>query len=502
MPPGGPSTSRGTTPGVTGRTVAIMTCSRRLLLPLLAALLASCGLFDLAPAADPTTGSSPTVAPSFGEVPSNGDVPAYTTTDCEGASEAFSLLCEVHDLIQAEHVDPPTASELAEAAAESLASEGPVRPLDDGELTCALPTDAYRSLCDAIALTGGPLDETVESAVDGMVRAALDPYSDYQDAIDKALAEEQRTGTVEGIGALVTTEREPPSDDPEAEPCTVLGDDCRMVIVSVFDGSPAQRAGLQPGDAIVSVDGEAVDGASLDEIVSLVRGPAGTEVALGVLRDGEVEQYEITRAAIDLEIVETATPRPGVAYLRLNIFSNNSDELVEEALRELLGDDPDTLVFDLRDDPGGSLDAAVEIASEFLDEGLVLRTETADDETTYEVRRGGLATGQSPRVIVLINEGSASASEVVAGALQEAGRAILVGEPTFGKNTVQNTFNLDNGGALKLTIARWVTPSGHDFGEVGIEPDVREELPPDLSVEELVDRALDAADRAGATASS
>lgn len=502
MPLDRPFTSSGATPGVASRTVPGMTSSRLALLPLLAMLLASCGVLDPGPTTDPTTGSTPTVAPSVGEVPSNGAIPAYTTTDCEDAPEAFTLLCEVHALVQAEHVDPPSDDELAEAAAESLTADAPVTPLDDGELTCALPTDAYRSLCDAIALTGGPLDETVESAVDGMVRAALDPYSDYQDAIDKGLAEEQRSGTVEGIGALVTTERVPPSDDPEAEPCTVLGDDCHMVIVSVFDGSPAQQAGLQPDDAIVSVDGETVDGASLDEIVSLVRGPAGSEVTLGVLRDGEVEPYEITRAAIDLEIVETATPRPGVAYLRLNIFSNNSDELVEEALRELLADDPDTLVLDLRDDPGGSLDAAVEIASEFLDEGLVLRTETADDETTYEVREGGLATGQTPRVIVLVNEGSASASEVVAGALQEAGRAILVGEPTFGKNTVQNTFNLDNGGALKLTIARWVTPSGHDFGEVGIEPDVTAELPPDLSVEELVDRALDAAERAGATAGS
>ena len=476
---------------------------RTILLPLLAAVLAACGLIGSdEPATDGATQAAPTPAeaPSTGPVPANGSVPAYTTTDCEEPPEGFELLCEVHDLIREEHVEPLADRELAEAAAETLETEeGGGDPFGDGELTCALPSDAFRVLCDAVAVTGGPLPETIEAAVDGMVRA-LDPYSDYQDAVDKELADEQRSGTVEGIGALVTTERVPPSEDPDAQPCTVLSDDCRMVIVSVFDGSPAQKAGLKPDDAIVSVDGDDVTGASLDEIVSRVRGPAGTEVRLGVLTDGDVREVTITRAAIDLEIVQTATPEPGVAYLKLNIFSNNSDELVEEALRELLEGDPDTLVFDLRDDPGGSLDAAVEIASEFLRDGLVLRTVSPEAETTYEVREGGLATGDQPRVIVLVNEGSASASEVVAGALQEAGRATLVGESTFGKNTVQNTFSLDNGGALKLTIAKWVTPSGHDFGEVGIDPDVTAELPTDLSVEEVVGRALEAVADAGATA--
>lgn len=470
---------------------------------ILAALIAAWGVVSIGapvddgpPSASTSPVTSPTVGPT-GPVAASGDIPAYTTTSCDDPPAAFEVLCEVHALILEEHVEPPTDEALATAAAETLAPR-PADPLADGELTCALPTDAYRVLCDAVARVGGALPETVEAAVDGMVRAALDPYSDYQDQLDRELAEEQRTGTVEGIGALVTTERVPPSDDPEQEPCTVLSDDCRMVIVSVFEGSPAEGAGLQPDDAVVSVDGADVEGWSLDEIVSRVRGPAGTEVALGVLRDGEVREVRVTRAAIELEIIETATPRQGVAYLRLNLFSNNSDELVEDALESLLADDPHTLVFDLRDDPGGSLDAAVEIASEFLDDGLVLRTRSAEDETTYEVRDGGLATGEEPRVVMLLNQGSASASEVVAGALQEAGRATLVGEATFGKNTVQNSFGLENGGALKLTIAKWVTPSGHDFGEVGIEPDVAADLPPDLSVEEVVDRALAAVDRATA----
>lgn len=470
-----------------------------LLAVLLAVVATACSIggADGSPTGSPGTTAAASPSPAVsGTTTPTADVPAYETTGCEEPPEGFTILCEVHELILDRHVEPPPAEELAEAAAETLLSGEDADPAEDGELTCALPEPSYRVLCDALARTGGPFDERVETAVDGMVRAALDPYSDYQDPTDKALADEQRSGTVEGIGALVTTEEVPPSDDPEAERCTVLSDTCRMVVVSVFEGSPAEDAGVRPDDVIVRVDGEGVAGSSLDEIVSLVRGPAGTDVTLGLLRDDRVEEVTITRAAIDLEVIRTATPRPGVAYLRLTVFTNNADELFRDALQELLRDDPETLVLDLRDDPGGSLDAAVAIASEFLDEGLVLKTESPEDEVPYPVREGGLATGDDLRVIVLVNEGSASASEVVAGALQEAGRAVLVGEPTFGKNTVQNTYSLENGGALKLTIARWVTPSGHDFGEVGIAPDVTADLPPDLSPEQLVDRALAAAERA------
>lgn len=486
-----PFTRRGATQAPRRRTVRCMRTRRIRLLPaLLALLVAGCGLVggDTSPSADPST-PSPTVGATSS--PTAG-VPGYRTTDCGGGPEEFALLCEVHSLILDRHVEPPTVDALASAAAESLADVEDPEALDDGELTCALPADEYRTVCDALAQVGGPLDERIEEAVDGMVRAALDPYSDYQDPTDRALADEQRTGTVEGIGALVTTQRVPPPNDPEAEPCTVLSETCQMVVVSVFDGSPAAEAGVRADDVMVSVDGQDVAGSSLDEVVSKVRGPAGTDVTIGLLRDGETEELTITRAAIDLEIIRTETPRPGVAYIRLTVFSNNADELFREALQELLRDDPETLVLDLRDNPGGSLNGAVDIASEFLDEGLVLRTESPDDEVPYPVTEGGLATGDNPRLVVLVNEGSASASEVVAGALQEAGRAVLVGEPTFGKNTVQNTYSLENGGALKLTIARWVTPSGHDFGRTGIVPDVHLELAPDLDVEEVVDRALEA----------
>lgn len=445
-----------------------------------------------APAETPHTGTAtPSPSPSA-PVP----VPDYATADCDDPPVGFDLLCEVHELIVERHLEPPDDRTLAEAAAAALP---PTNPRPDGELTCALPSDDFRVLCDAIARHDGGLADTVEEAVDHMIRA-LDPYSDYQDPLDRQLAAEQRDGTVEGIGALVTTRRVPEPEVPAEERCSVLGDDCEMVIVSVFEDSPAAGAGLVEDDVMVSVDGEAVDGFSLEEIVSKVRGPAGTDVELGIRRDGSVLTVTITRAAIDLTIVETAQPSEDVGYLRLNLFTSDADERVEEALRELLRADPDTILFDLRGDPGGALDAAVSIASEFLSGGLVLKTESPGESHPYSVEPGGLATGSSPELIVLVDEGSASASEVVAGALQEAGRAILVGESTFGKNTVQSTYPLDNGGALKLTVAQWVTPSGRDFGQVGITPDVELDLPPDLEPDEIAERVLDAVAAAQPTA--
>jgi carboxyl-terminal processing protease len=204
-----------------------------------------------------------------------------------------------------------------------------------------------------------------------------------------------------------------------------------------------------------------------------------------LLRGDELFTVTITRAAIEIPIADW-TVIEDVGYLQLNLFTNNSDEVVHEALRELLEDGATSLVFDLRNNPGGSLDSSVEIASEFLGDGLVLRTESPDSVIPYEVRGGGVLTDPSFPVRILVNRGSASASEVVSGALKETGRALVIGESTFGKNTVQQRFPLSHGGAIKMTIARWVTPSGIDFGEDGISPDIEAEIPLDLTPEEIV----------------
>ena len=176
----------------------------------------------------------------------------------------------------------------------------------------------------------------------------------------------------------------------------------------------------------------------------------------------------------------------GVGYLKLNLFTDTSDRQFHAALLELLDSGIARLVLDLRDNPGGALDATVNIASEFLSGGVVVRTQAPDEDTNYPVENGGIATGSDLEIAVLVNRGSASASEVLSAALQERQRAVIIGENTFGKNTVQQRFGLSNGGALKLTVARWVTAEGADFGGDGVTPDINAELDTGLAVSEVV----------------
>lgn len=176
----------------------------------------------------------------------------------------------------------------------------------------------------------------------------------------------------------------------------------------------------------------------------------------------------------------------GVGYLKLNLFTDTSDRQFHTALLELLDSGIARLVLDLRDNPGGALDATVNIASEFLSGGVVVRTQAPDEDTDYPVEFGGIATDSELEIVVLVNRGSASASEVLSAALQERQRAVIIGENTFGKNTVQQRFNLSNGGALKLTVARWVTAEGADFGGDGVTPDINADLDTGLAVSEVV----------------
>lgn len=467
---------------------------RRLHLLAFVALLSACSLI-----ASPTTttpadagtapGSAPsstTTAPTTTTLPEEATVETDTleTVGCGDADEDFAVLCEAFETIRDNYVDAVPVEVLAEAAVEGVESFA-VADQTDEPLQCALPDASFVTVCEALDEVDAVPLNGVEAAIDGMIAFALDPNSAYLDPQALALAQEDQTGSVEGIGALVNTE-DRTTDDPASNPCLLISETCRMVIISTFDDSPAERAGLLPGDELEVVDGASVLGMSLDEVTNLVRGPSGSDVELTFLRGDEEFTVTITRAAIEIPIA-TWDVIDDVGYLQLNLFTNNSDEVVHDALRELLDDGARSLIFDLRNNPGGSLDSSVEIASEFLSDGLVLLTEAPGTEIPYDVRSGGLLTDPSFPVTILVNRGSASASEVVSGALQEAGRAVLIGENTFGKNTVQQRFPLSNGGAIKVTIARWVTPAGTDFGETGISPDIRAEIPTGLSPEEIVD---------------
>jgi carboxyl-terminal processing protease len=211
-------------------------------------------------------------------------------------------------------------------------------------------------------------------------------------------------------------------------------------------------------------------------------------VILTVDRDGDVFDVPITRAAFIVPVVESEVVGT-TGYIALSTFTDNADELFQEAVTDLLAEDVDTLVVDLRNNPGGLLDTAIEVTSAFLPDGEVVVTEGPDSLTTYPVS-GDQLVPDDVAVVMVVNGASASAAEVVSAVLQERGRATIVGENTFGKNTVQQRFALSNGGALKLTIARWLTPDGHDFGSVGVTPDVTNDIGTQLPVERVVQEAL------------
>lgn len=419
--------------------------------------------------AAPTTTVAPTTAPPL------DDFPTVACGELTG-----NLVCESYELIQRHYVDPVHDSALVEAALDGIA--GMIVDPGDGIEVCPLPSEEFAQVCRVIDEDGLDQELAEEAAVAGIAAYALDPNSAYFDAATLRVIEEEQSGQVEGIGALVATEQEG-SDDPNA--CQVIEETCRLRIVSTIEGGPARAAGLEPDDEFLLVDGESIEGWTVDEVTAAVRGEAGTSVRLTFLRGDSEFEVTIVRAAIEVPVV-VAEMVDDVAYLRLNMFTENADEQVRDTLTELLANDPTALVLDLRNNPGGLLDTAVRVTSEFIPDGLVVSTQSPETTTPYRVEPGGLAIDPSLPMFVVVNEGSASASEVVAGALADAERATIVGENTFGKNTVQQRFPLSNGGALKLTIARWFTPDGHDFGGDGITPDVSVELSEDLEIPELV----------------
>lgn len=306
----------------------------------------------------------------------------------------------------------------------------------------------------------------VEELNYAMVEAALETLDDpYTRFLDPELAEREREsleGAYEGIGAFV---RE--------------NEDGFIEITRPIDEQPAQQAGLQSGDLIIGVDGENIIGQTIDEVISKVRGPRGTDVRLLIAREGLEDPFEvtITRARVEIPMIETAMLEGDIAYLHLTTFAAfNIDSMVEDAVMDLLAENPQGFIFDLRDNPGGFLDASVNIADLFLPEGVVLfeRSNNGTFDRTFNSFNGDIA--EDIPLVVLVNGGSASASELVAGALHDNNRAILIGEQTFGKGSVQQIRSMSDGSELRVTIARWYTPDNHNINGEGITPDIVVEL--------------------------
>ncbi len=442
-------------------------------------------------ACQPAAGeTATTVAPTTTAQPDgNTDVTPpriVKEVSCDSPPSDVEIVCEAYQLIQVHYVDELTDRDLALAAQQGL--EQSEQPVTTGEINCAVPAEAFAEVCQAAATFGGTSASVAEAMVNGLTLHALDPNSVYFDEAALELLEQEQGGEIEGIGALVSPEDETLEGDNKQ--CTVVSDTCRILIVSTIEGAPAEGAGLLRDDVIVGVDGVSIEGWTIDEVTSQVRGPAGTDVNLSIDRDGEMLQIPITRAAVEIPVIDTETIG-NTGYVRLRIFSQNADEQFEKAIVDQLAKDVDSLVIDLRDNPGGLLDTAIAVASVFLADGDVVITQSPDESTPYSVT-GASIVPEDLKVVFVVNKGSASASEVVSAVLQERGLATVVGSNTFGKNTVQQRFPLSNGGALKLTIARWLTPGGLDFGGVGVTPDVILDLD-NLAVEALVDTVLDAA---------
>ncbi len=318
--------------------------------------------------------------------------------------------------------------------------------------------------------------ELVHGAASGMVGAVGDPHTVFVEPLPAAIMDQDMQGSFEGIGASVDMI------------------DGRVVIVRPLANSPALAAGIQAGDIILAVDGESLEDKTLLEAISMIRGPQGTVVRLLIEREGVAEPFvvPVTRDRVELLTVEYRMLDGGIAYVRLTEFNAIARDRLRDALQELSRESPKGLVFDLRGNPGGYLDMAVDVAGEFLPRGTLVLTEDERDREPreYRVRSRGLATDVP--LVVLVNGGSASASEIVAGAIRDHDRGTLIGETTYGKGSVQNPHRLADGSSLRVTIARWYLPDGDNLDGNGIVPDIAVSRSPE-EVQAGVDPQLDRA---------
>ncbi|MBN2004163.1 MAG: S41 family peptidase [Anaerolineae bacterium] len=314
-------------------------------------------------------------------------------------------------------------------------------------------------------------------AIRGMLMTLDDPYTSFIDPQITAILNEDASGQFEGIGATVR-----------------MREDGYLEVSSLISNSPAQAAGLQSGDIILAVGDQSLIGMGLYEAISYIRGPAGTDAKLEIARSGEEDSIfiTVTRAKIEVPIVEYKMLDDDIGYILLTEFDANASARVEDALKELMKESPKSIIFDLRANPGGWLDQAIKVADIFLDKGLVaIERDSSGEEMRFFSYDGDI--GEDIPMVVLVNGGSASASEIVAGALQDRERAVLIGTQTLGKGSVQRPNDLSDGSQLRVTIARWFTPNDKTIHGEGLTPDVEEEFPNDTPAGEdpQLDRAIE-----------
>lgn len=343
------------------------------------------------------------------------------------------------------------------------------------------PVSAAREVRNIImreALTPSTDESLAAGVARGMVESLDDPYAMYFDKQHYKYFQEQTDGAFYGIGITIS--------DREGQP----------YVVTVLPGTPAEKAGLKPDDEIVSIDGIKRDKWDLDEVVSRIRGEEGTKVTLEIRRKGSKSllKFTIQRARIEVPNTEVEFIGGNIGYVRLYTFNERSAEDVASAIEDLAGKGAKGFVIDLRDNPGGLLSESVEVLSLFVEDGVAVTVDARNSQEDEVYRVSGRTITEAP-VVVVVNENSASASEIVAGALQDHGRAVLVGVKTFGKGSVQQIEPLSFGGAIKLTIAHYLTPKGRSIDKVGVTPDVVVKMDPkdqaDKSSDVQLERAIE-----------
>lgn len=318
-------------------------------------------------------------------------------------------------------------------------------------------------------------EEILYSAIEGSLETLGDDYTRFVRPDVAARLREDAGGTVEGIGAFVEET-----------------DEGQFRIVRPIPDQPAELAGLLPGDVVMAVDGESVEELSFDEVILMVRGPRGTDVTLTILREGESEllEFTITRVRFEIATVESEMLEGNIAYIKLSSFDQTATEKTVEALQELLDQGAESIILDLRDNPGGFLNQSISIADLFLADSVVLyERNNAGLDQVFRADDGDL--GEDLPLVVLVNAGSASASEIVSGAIKDNGRAVVMGEVTFGKGSVQQVYQLSDGSEMRVTIARWYTPSESSIDGEGVTPDIIVEMEFEAEEDIQLDRAIE-----------
>jgi carboxyl-terminal processing protease len=360
--------------------------------------------------------------------------------------------------------------------------------------------DTYDTINNRYA--GGDVDRSalIQGAIRGMIQALGDPFSAYMTSEEYRQNLQGISGQFEGIGAEIATRAGDGTDG-----CATLGPDCRLVITDALDGSPARDAGLLEGDQLLAADGLPFDGLNVDGARDRIRGPKGSIVTLTILRgEGKPFELSIVRDVVQSKEIESRVLGDGaIGYVQLEGFSDAAAGQLRSALAAHLDAGRTSLILDLRGNPGGYVTAARTIASQFIGSGVLFWEQDASGEQiATEALPGGVATDPDLTIVALVDGGTASASEIVAAALQDTGRATLIGQTTFGKGTVQQWQELSGeGGAFRLTVARWLTPDKRWIHEAGLVPNVVVELPNPVpaGTDPTLDRALELLDATAST---